>query len=99
MNRANTIAAQKPLTAKQLAVAVYMRRYLLLNDNMPVAVEIAKAFGIWPNAARDYLHALQKKGLLERSESTYGLRFARTTLGAALHRLVIEESIRQGGPQ
>lgn len=99
MNRTNTIAAQKPLTAKQLAVAVYMRRYLLLNDNMPVAVEIAKAFGIWPNAALDYLKALQKRGVLERSESTYGLRFARTTVGASFQQLVIEESIRQGGPQ
>jgi predicted ArsR family transcriptional regulator len=95
---AQTIA-ENTLTDRQLAIAVYLHRYLLLNDNLPTAVEVAKAFGIWPNAAHEHLVSLTKKGLLEASENRLKLRFSRTSIGLKQHQRVIEKSISQGGPR
>ena len=103
MSTNNPVQAQWPrpyepvLTAKQLAIAVFMHRYLLENDNMPTTVEVSKAFSIWPNAAHEHIVALSAKGLLEPSENKFKLRFSRTCIGLSQRRQVIEKSISQGG--
>lgn len=103
MSMNNPVQAQWPrpyepvLTTKQLAIAVFMHRYLLENDNMPTTAEVGKAFSIWPNAAREHIVALVAKGLLEPSENELKLRFSRTSTGLSQRRQVIEKSVSQGG--
>ena len=87
----------QPLTHKQMAVAVFMHVYHASNDNMPSYVEIARAFGVVTNAANEHVQRLKKHGVLELSENTARLRFARTPAGQDYRAQIVDEYVRQGG--
>lgn len=54
------------LTALQEQYVDFIHRYVFLNDNFPTCEEISKHFGVWPNAAKEKLDLLEKKGFIER---------------------------------
>lgn len=91
----NTI--RKPMTKQQLAVAVFLHTYLSINDNMPTFVQISEAFGVWSNTTWCHIQALRKRGVLETSENTSQLRFARTEIGLKYRAQIVAERQRQGG--
>ena len=88
---------QKPMTKQQLAIAVFLHTYLSINDNMPTLVQISEAFGVWGNATWCHIQALRKRGVLETSENTSQLRFARTEIGVEYRAKIVAERQRQGG--
>lgn len=52
----------KPLTKRQSDVLKFIKKFIDKNGCSPTQKEIADHFGVFPNAARDYLINLQKKG-------------------------------------
>ena len=88
----------KPLTPTQLAYAVYLHSYLQANDNIPSMAQTAHDFSVAPNAANCMFKALEKKGVLERSDNRLEYRFARTPAGRNHRANIIAKanSQRQG---
>lgn len=59
-----------PATFAQQEVIDFIGAHLASKGWPPTQAEIAKHFGILPNAARDRLRALEKKGLVRITPNT-----------------------------
>lgn len=60
----------RELTARQQDVLEFMRRFFALHGLPPTVREIGEHFGITPRAAFDHLHALERKGALQRRSAS-----------------------------
>lgn len=78
--RANTV------TERERHVMDYIRKFLVMNDQLPTNKAISSAFG-WasPNAASEILCSLESKGQLARNELD-NLMLARTAPPPARRR-------------
>jgi DNA-binding MarR family transcriptional regulator len=65
------------LTTRQAEIKAYLREYLSENDNMPTHREIADHFNFHLNAAVSHLLALERHGVIERSDNPNQWRFVR----------------------
>ena len=54
------------LTPRQSEILRFIREFLDVNEYPPTIREIAATEGITPNAVSDHLHALERKGAINR---------------------------------
>jgi SOS-response transcriptional repressor LexA len=77
------------LTAQQQKVLDFMRQFFCMNDALPTASSIAKAFGYASaNAATRHIQALARKGRIEKNEAG-GWRFTRPRLAPDAHAALV----------
>jgi repressor LexA len=90
----------KPLTTRQTEVLACIRDYLHRHDLPPTITEIAQALNIRsPNAVRDHLHALERKGVIKLVPSTSrGIRLTDSTYKNATNQIPLIGQVAAGSP-
>ena len=87
------------LTPRQSEVLASIRHYSEEYGFPPTIAELATALGIRPNAIRDHLRALARKGAIELTPAaSRGIRLCDITLNDALIRLPIIGRVAAGSP-
>lgn len=87
------------LTANQQRVLDFIERHLRLHERAPTLREIAENLGLARHSsAQDYVEALVRKGVLERSNHHRGLRLAHRSRALAAIRLPLVGRVAAGSP-
>ncbi|MGA9422721.1 MAG: transcriptional repressor LexA [Rhodanobacteraceae bacterium] len=88
-----------PLTANQQRVLDCIQRHLERDGCAPSLREIAQNLGLASHSsAQDYVHALVRKGALERLPYHRGLRLAQRSRASATTRLPLVGRVAAGSP-
>ncbi len=87
------------LTSRQSEVLANIHQYIEQHGFPPTIVELATTLNIRPNAVRDHLRALARKGVIELTPATSrGIRLRDIALDDAFIRLPIVGRVAAGSP-